>query len=188
KLFSKAASLITQQSSNLMIVERLRLNTYRVVAVKLTQSALSNVWWPLLLKDSGTDKEIYEKALALWLNSTLGLLSLLIVRQETEGPWIAYKKGNLLSALVLHLGKLPRNSLSKLAKSFDKLAHESLLPLSKIAEDPVRAQIDDRIAAVLGIPSEKLKEVRELLQQEPILTLVPLRRERQIGAGTKRWK
>ncbi|MCS6895713.1 MAG: hypothetical protein NZZ60_06160, partial [Bacteroidia bacterium] len=181
KLGSNAISSMKRQSSNLMVVERLRLNTYRVIAVRLTKSALSNVWWPVLIKKSGVEKleiELYEKALALWLNSSLGLLLLLTVRQETEGPWMAYKKENLLSTLVLDLKKLPHDSISELSDYFDKVAHESLLPFSKIGEDAVRAQIDDQIAAVLGIPSEKLKEVRQLLQQEPILTLEPLRHQR----------
>ncbi|MCS7189803.1 MAG: hypothetical protein NZ933_08430, partial [Bacteroidia bacterium] len=175
-LGSRAISSMKEKSSNLMVVERLWLNTYRAIAVRLTERALSNVWWPVLIKKS--ERELYEKALALWLNSSLGLLLLLIARQETRGPWIAYKKENLLSTLVLDLRKLPHDSISELSDYFDKVAHESLLPFSKIGEDAVRAQIDDQIAEVLGIPSEKLKEVRQLLQQEPILTLEPLRYQR----------
>ena len=46
---------------------------------------LSNVWWPVRLEDTAS-----EKALAVWLNSSLGLLTLSgAANQHKEGSWVA---------------------------------------------------------------------------------------------------
>ena len=72
----------------LLVSERLRLNTVRVVAMRSDTRVLSNVWWPIRMEDAAA-----EKAVAVWLNSSLGLLSILAQRTSTEGGWVAMKKG-----------------------------------------------------------------------------------------------
>ena len=62
-----------RQSSRLLVGERLWLETNRVVAMCSEARVLSNVWWPVRV-----DRRIYaEKALVVWLNSSLGLLTIL---------------------------------------------------------------------------------------------------------------
>ena len=56
-----------QKSGRLLVAERLWLETNRVVAMWSEREVLSNVWWPVRGGDVQT-----EKALALWLNSSLG--------------------------------------------------------------------------------------------------------------------
>ena len=55
-----------QQSSSLLVSERLRLDTTRVVAMRSDTRVLSNVWWPVRVEDERT-----EKALVAWLNSSI---------------------------------------------------------------------------------------------------------------------
>lgn len=50
---------------------------------------LSNVWWPTRVGDV-----LAEKTLVAWLNSTLGLLTILTQRTSTEGGWAAMKKAD----------------------------------------------------------------------------------------------
>jgi hypothetical protein len=66
------------------------LNTQRLTAVLLSEPVLSNVWWPLKLRDGLDDR--HAKVLTLWLNSTLGLFLLLANRVETRGAWVQFKK------------------------------------------------------------------------------------------------
>ena len=51
---------------------------------------LSNVWWPIRMNDVSV-----EKSLAVWLNSSLGLLTILAQRTSTRGGWVAMKKADL---------------------------------------------------------------------------------------------
>ncbi|MEW5994118.1 MAG: hypothetical protein AB1744_06955, partial [Candidatus Zixiibacteriota bacterium] len=70
-------------ASRLLVSERMRLNTQGLVAIQVDKPALSSVWWPVALKRKLATKG-REKALTVWLNSTLGLILLLTRRVETE--------------------------------------------------------------------------------------------------------
>ena len=69
-----------KQASRLLVAERLWLETTRVVTMRSDERVLSNVWWPVRIDDEAT-----EKAIAVWLNSSLGLLTLLAQRTSTRG-------------------------------------------------------------------------------------------------------
>ena len=72
-----------------MLSERMRLNTQRVFAIRLPDRALSNVSWPFWMNEAN---EKAEKALVLWINSTLGILLAVGHRVPTQGPWVQFKK------------------------------------------------------------------------------------------------
>ena len=76
----KSSEQLWQKAGRLLIAERLWLETNRVIAMRTDVRVLSNVWWPVK-----TDEIAHEKALAVWLNSGLGLLTLLAQRTSTEG-------------------------------------------------------------------------------------------------------
>ncbi len=77
---------------------------------------------------------------------------------------------------VLDVRKLTRRQRQKLAQTFDQLADKPLMPLSQLADDPVRKAIDDAISATLGLPD--LTPLRVALAREPVFTLKPLRQKR----------
>ncbi|MEO0067957.1 MAG: hypothetical protein ABIK23_02345 [candidate division WOR-3 bacterium] len=80
----RKASDLWPRAGTILIAERMRLNTQRVVAIKTSENVLSNMWWPLRLKDTLQNAQV-DKILAIWLNSTLGILCFLEHRIETEG-------------------------------------------------------------------------------------------------------
>jgi hypothetical protein len=85
----RKATDLWPRAGNLILAERMWLKTQRLTAVHVTERVLSNVWWPFALHKND---ERAEKALALWLNSTLGMLLLFAHREETRGAWVAFKK------------------------------------------------------------------------------------------------
>ena len=115
-----------------------------------------------------------EEALTLWGNSSFGLLL---------HWWHANKqqagRGNMgVSALgsipVLDVTKLSKEQLSSAVTIFDDMRHQELRPVNEIASDPVRAEIDRRLAVeVLGFPLElaapdgPLALLRQKLALEP---------------------
>lgn len=157
------------RSGNIVIAERLRINTQRLVAAHLDRSVLSNVWWPFKFAD---EEETMEKVLVLWLNSTLGLITLFATREETEGAWISLKKPKLAAMPVLNVRNINTQSINQLSEFYDEISHEILLPISQIADDPVRRAIDERLATSLSLPDISI--IRELLSHEPIVCLCPL--------------
>jgi len=165
------AQLLWSRSGKVLIAGRMRLNTQRLTAILLSEPVLSNVWWPLRLDDDLDDR--HAKALTLWLNSTLGLILLIANRVETEGSWVKFNKPMLHRLPVLDTRKLESTQLAELENAFDRLARKSLQPLSRMADDQVRAEIDDTISRVLNLGD--LTKLRHALAREPIITLKPLK-------------
>jgi len=56
-----------------------------------------------------------------------------------------------------------------LAGAYDSLAASELSPIAQIAEDPVRAEIDEAVRKAFRLPDFSI--LRRLLAQEPILSL-----------------
>lgn len=157
------------RAGRLMLAERMWLLTQRLTAVLLVQPALSNVWWPARFVKPD---ERREKALALWLNSSLGLLLLCSHRVPTRGPWVQFKKPIYEKLPVLDSTNLSEEEADGLAAAYDSMASLELSPLPDMASDPVRRSIDDALASVLELPD--LGAIRQLLASEPIICNKPL--------------
>ena len=152
-----------RQSSRLLVAERLRLDTTRVVAMRSEARVLSNVWWPVRVEDvSG------EKALVVWLNSSPGLLTILAQRTSTEGGWVAIKKADLEDLPVLDLRRLTSSQLQGLSDLFDETAEAEFQRLPGMAFCPARRSLDDGIARILDLPD--LGKLRDLLASEPVVS------------------
>jgi hypothetical protein len=148
---------------------RLRFNTHRLTAIRVSTPVLSNTWYPVKFSEPN---EAHEKALLLWLNSTLGILLLAGHRVPTQGAWVQFKKPTWNPMPVLDVKNLGSSELRGLAGAFDRLKTEELAPIRQMDEDPVRDQIDGAISAVLGLPSTA--SLRLLLANEPVIRNTPL--------------
>ena len=173
----RKVSLLWPKAGRLLIAERMWLASQRLVAVGLEENALANVWWPVRL---ASDDRRKEKVLALWLNSTLGLLLMVGARVPTRGPSVQFKKPSLEGMFILDVDSLPKKVLHVLASAFDAVASLEMLPLSELSKDEVRRDIDKSIADALDLPD--LTPLRELLGREPILTNRALFTEKPLGA------
>ena len=152
-----------QQSARLLVAERLWLETNRIVAMRVDTRVLSNVWWPVKVED-----ESVEKALALWLNSSLGLLTVLAQRTSTRGGWVAMKKADLEVLPVLDVRAISDSQLEDLSSLFDEMAEDEFERLPGMADCPARRGLDDGISEILGLPD--LDNLRRLLSSEPVVS------------------
>ena len=152
-----------KQAGQLLLAERLRLNTARITAMWVDRAVLSNVWWPFKAENRDS-----EKALALWINSSLGVLTLLANRTSTEGAWAALKKGDLQKLPVLDVRALTAEQTQGLIDLFDHIAGMEFARLPEMAECPARRALDNGLSAVLGLPD--LSKLRELLATEPVVS------------------
>jgi hypothetical protein len=129
----------------------------------IDRPVLSNVWWPVR-----TESRDWEKAIALWLNSSLGILTLLANRTSTRGAWVALKKADLEKLPVLDVRTLTAEQLQRLSGLFDEIAVMEFERLPGMAECPARVALDEGLAAVLGLPD--LTGLRVLLATEPVVS------------------
>jgi hypothetical protein len=80
----REANALWKQAGTLMLPKELRVNTSSMVAIVLDSEALSNVWWPARWKSNDESiRRRMERYLTLWFNSTLGLFTMLMQRQDT---------------------------------------------------------------------------------------------------------
>lgn len=162
------SELIWSRAGSLLLAERLWFKTHRMSAVVVSKPVLSNTWYPVVLKGVKPEfKPVAERFLALWLNSTLGLLNLFANRLETKGAWTKYKKPTWNSLMVPDPGTLKK--LDSARKELDRLSNLELGPFAEIGQDTGRAEIDEFMAELFGMPSFTV--LREMLGKEPLLTL-----------------
>ena len=152
-----------QKSGRLLVAERLRLDTARVFSMWSEKEVLSNVWWPVRVEDVQT-----EKALALWLNSSQGILTVLAQRTSTEGGWVAIKKADLEEMPVLDTRKLTPAQLKGMSDLFDEMAEAEFERLPGMVDCPARQALDAGISRILGLPD--LSKLRDLLASEPVVS------------------
>ncbi|MBL3677648.1 MAG: hypothetical protein JKP92_09160 [Alphaproteobacteria bacterium] len=161
----KDAHQLWKKAGHILLAERLWGPTHKVLAVRFAKKVLGNTWWAFAPKDL-TEKQ--EKALVLWLNSSLSMLLYFGARVVTRSAWCKMKKPAWTKMPVLDVRTLPTRTLTVLAKAYDALADEALLPLGRMDACPTRAAIDAALAKALGLPD--LAPIRELLAREPGLS------------------
>ena len=136
----KPVAQLWQKAGRLLVAERLWLETTRVVAMKSETRVLSNVWWPVRVEGVS-----HEKALAVWLNSSLGLLTILAQRTSTRGGWVAMKKADLSrTARSWTCGKFRPHSFTDLSDLFDQIAEAEFERLPGMAHCPARQLLGRR--------------------------------------------
>jgi len=163
------ANLLWSRAGRLLVAERLWLTTTKLVAIRMHQKVLSNTWWPVSTYAKGISENVLDKVLALWFNSSLGLLSLIAARVDTRGAWVEVKKPVLEELLVLDPRALPESARTNLCRAFDELQRSELMSLPYIAGDEVRARIDSAVAQELGLDDD-FSTYRTLLAAEPLLS------------------
>ena len=161
----KDATVVWSKAGRILLVSRLWPVTHRVIATGYERNVLGNTWWGF--DDSNLD-ENQRKALLLWLNSTLGLMSYFGRRAITRSAWMQMKKPAWSSMPVLDIRLLPEATLASLGKSYDMLAKLDLAPIAQLDADIARQAIDKAICSAFALPD--LQPIRELLAREPGLS------------------
>ena len=153
------------QRSQLLLPTQLRLNLARVASVLLPQSALGSRWVPC--RPGSPD---IATSLCLYMNSTLGLLSLLGARDNRVPSYPSFSLDTLRDLPVPDFSALGTEQIDLLDSWFDWLGNDTLLPLPRMFEDPVRIQIDEVVCQALGLDQEWVANIRRELAREPSVT------------------
>jgi hypothetical protein len=179
-----AQKLWDKGTSQLLLAERIRLNTNKATAIFVDNKVLSNVWWPVVLKAiagrSGKfTREQHEMVQSVWLNSSFGLLCFLSLRQDTEGPWIGMKKEILGRLPLLYVNKLNKQQIEALEKTYQELSTVSIPPIPvqfqlAIKKEGWRYELDKRLVDIISGNPVDLTWLYEMIAREPIISLKPL--------------
>ncbi len=108
--------------------------------------------------------DISAKIFTLWLNSSLNILQLLLLRRETRGAYLWFVASDIKKFLVPEINKMSEYEISNLLQIFDK---HSNVPFPCVLEQLrgrfwARVEIDKAILKVLGFNET---ETNQLLDQ-----------------------
>ena len=82
----------------------------------------------------------------------------------------SFSLDTLRSLPVPNLAALGAAERALLESWYDWLAKDTLLPFPRMAEDPVRRQIDEAVTQALGLDAEWVATIRRELAREPSVT------------------
>jgi len=168
----KAKQVFEKYASRVLVPDRIWWDTAHVIGLYCTEPVISNIFYAVKFNTSDSAREYVEKAFVLWLNTTWGMLTVLLSREETRGRWTSLKMGQwrLLKVLdVSSLSSRDKDKLKMLAKIFDEYAGKALRRVpdqfNPQEPDPTRLAIDENFVNVFKpqvdeeILEKKLKEL-----------------------------
>ena len=159
------------QRSNLLLTTNLYLRTNKVVAAWLDRPTVGSRWTNCHVNRSRFGNQEGEWALCVFLNSTLGLLSVLGSCTESgrlNRPRVTVE--NLKSLMVPDFHALDPESMEALTRAFDALCGNRLRPFAELHLCQVRSAIDDAVCEALRVDCEEVRAIREALAAEPSMT------------------
>ena len=153
-----------------MLPTRIRLNTVRMLSVRVNTPALGSAWVPCRPDKIGIDVELLEKSICVYFNSSIGILAMLGNRSNKTPSYPQFSMDDLNKLFVPDLAALGDDSLRILASAYESHCDRTLLPLPQMVVDPVRAALDDAVCSALGIDTEEVATIRRHISAEPSVT------------------
>ena len=142
-----------------------QVNSQPTAACLTPAAALGGRAWPSFRPSSGPAGllEMWEKALCVWLNSTLGLIGRWYVSNRQQQGRASLSVTAIGIIPVPDLRTIPRGRIVAAAKAFDDLIGEAMLPANEAYRDQARIELDERaLRGLLGRPRDELDNLAVL--------------------------
>ena len=172
---TKEARRFWSRRATLLLPERIQPNITRAAAINSTIPTVGTSWTgvrprgneSLLNERVGGWTEAWPKAMAVYLNSTPGIIALLGVRIPRKLMYPTYSlEENQRRIPVPHLTQA---QVVSMATAYDRLAGRKL-GLWRDHADKVRTQLDGVVCKTLGLDAEDVARMRRELSREPMVT------------------
>ena len=150
-----------------------QINSQSLSACLTPTAAIGGRAWPSFAPTPTAEEQAgnWEKALAVWLNTTPGLIARWWVSTRQQRGRACLTVTTLGAIPVLNLRILQVDIVASLAGTLDRFAARGLLPANEAYQDPVRRELDEAVlCGVLGLPESilgPLATVREQWCDEP---------------------
>lgn len=164
-------------AARIIINQSFRFDASRRLVSLVSQRVLASHCYPVVFaKDEKsapiekTDAE--EKAMALWLNSTLVVAYMAYASNPTESSKVSFTSDGFKGIPIPDFDKLGKGVVKKLAKSFDRFVkgEKELKRLPEMKHDSARKWLDNAVADALGISQQAFAALRSRLAKEPIIS------------------
>jgi hypothetical protein len=154
-IIERGKAIFKEKAGNLLIPDRIWLETAHVTAMFSNEPVLSNLFYSVRLKDESPER---MKAVCLWLNTTWGILTTLASREETRGGFLSLKMSQWRLLPVLDINALSQERVKALASTFDNFREKDLgrIPEQYSAKGrQLRTQLDLAFLKVMGIEAKE---------------------------------
>ena len=158
------------QRGAFLLPHRLFLPTARVATVRLSTPVLGSLWTPCRLSVWLDSLPESEKALCVYFNSSVGLLSILGDRTNKKPTYPQFSLDDLRKLVVPDLAAIGSDAAAALSRTYDAHASDVLLPLPQMNDCPVRRALDDAVIEALDLDEEMVATIRRSLAAEPSVT------------------
>ena len=161
------ANRVWSRASHLLFPEKLRLNLTHVTAVCSPDETVGNSWYNVRPRAGGAvDRLRWSRAMAVFLNSTPGIVAVLGMRIPTV---LSRPRFSNADAKAMPVPRLSVGQARALAGAYKKYASA---PIGRFSEpdDPVRRGIDSVVSSALGMPGGATACMRRELAREPMCT------------------
>ena len=176
----KQAEGLWDKRGTLLLAARARLNTVRVVSVRLPHRVLGSAWVPCKpILEAHPDESIAEleklmdRAICAYLNSTVGILAMIGNRSIRDLSYSQFSMDDLKRIPMPNFKGMQLHQVAKLAAAYDALCDFTLLPLPQIMQDETRLALDRAVVSALDIDPEIVASIRRELAREPSITGKP---------------
>lgn len=147
-------------ASRLHMNREVDYRSQRLVAAFTAAPVLGGRAWPNVMV-----AEKYEKALAVWCNSTLGILMYFITSTPQQRGRGIMTKTTFGEFPVPDFRMIDDGLINDMDRLFDEYKAREMLPVNRMNSDDVRVGLDTRMAEILGI-KWNLSEIRTKLVRE----------------------
>ena len=159
---AKAREKLEKSESWLHLNDNYRYNSQPTAACLTPEPTLGGRGWP----NVRLENQQYEKALAIWMNSTPGLVSHWAKSNHTQNGLGFLSMTQMKKLRVLDVTRLTPGQVELMSQIFDENRDTPMLPANEAWHDPVRQELDRRLLRdVLGLPRQALRSIEELRNQ-----------------------
>ncbi len=155
------------KSSKLHFARELRSNTQKLASVLTDQPLLGVRSW-ITLKPKSSKEGDLETA-CLWFNSTLGFLVRLPHANRPYPGRSTITHSTIPSLKALDLKSLTEEQLRQGKDSFEQIREKTLQPFHRMNVDKTRQEIDTVLCRILGLNTEDIAKIRDMLVLEPLV-------------------
>ena len=153
-----------------MLPTRAFLRTTRSIAVVLDTAALGSAWVPCRFTDTTIASDAVERAMAVFLNSSIGILSILGDRSNRKPTYPNFSIGDLNGLRVPRALGEDISVVQALSAIFDRHHEAEMKPLPEMGSCPTRLALDAAVAETLHLDPDTVEAIRRDLSQEPSVT------------------
>ena len=161
----KQAKQFWDRRTTFLLTTRVQPNITHCNVVNVNTPTIGVGWY--VVKYLGKlDSELWYKAMTVYLNSTLGTVTIFGIRKPFK---LLYPGIRVKQYTDMPIPRFSKNDIIELAETYDKHATKTIGQF-RSSDDPIRIALDKVVCKVLKVNYEKISSMRNELSREPMCT------------------